>query len=47
MAKAAIGLIEGSNTAVRLAAAYKIMGRIPGYAKYAMRARKLQRSNKQ
>jgi hypothetical protein len=44
VAKAAIGLIERSNSAVRLAAAYKIMAQIPGYAKYAMRARRLLRN---
>ncbi len=41
VAKAAIGLIERSNTTVRLAAAYKIIGQIPGHAKYAKRVRRL------
>lgn len=41
VAKAAIGLIERSNSAARLAAAYRIVGHIPGHAKYAIRARRL------
>ena len=44
VAKAAIGLIEGSNVSFRLAAAYRIMGQIPGYSKYAMLARRLLRN---